>query len=197
MEQTLLIKPHVGSTDRTRHSSHSPAIKRSFHYQSKQTSNNQRETRPELHLYVGARTLAKVLQVLPQSQAALKSTTEGLPFAPNTWNHLQLRHTSCFISLLFRTFISGTVQAWNQSQLARRTKLTATVTRQHSSCHGATPFSPSITQRGNKIRTKALPLNSTKQQLPGVSASNNWWMIFKQKISVRYKKFITSRWQCL
>lgn len=83
-EQTLLIKPHVGSTDRTRHSSHSPAIKRSFHYQSKQTSNNQRETRPELHPYVGARTLAKVLQVLPQSQAALKSTTEGLPFAPTT-----------------------------------------------------------------------------------------------------------------
>lgn len=29
-KQTLLIKPRIGSTDRTRHPSHSPAIKRSF-----------------------------------------------------------------------------------------------------------------------------------------------------------------------
>lgn len=123
-------------------------------------------------------------------QGSFQECAEGLLFALDTWNHLQLRHTSCFISLLSRTFISGTVRAWNQSQLARRTKLTATATGQHGSCHRATLFSPSIsqTQRGKEICTKALPLNSTKQQLPGVSASNNWSIIFKQEIPVCCKK---------
>lgn len=83
-KQTLLIKPHVGSTDHTRHSSHSPAIKRSFRYQSKQASNGRRETSSELHPCVGGRMLAKVLQVLLRSREALKSAAEGLPFALDT-----------------------------------------------------------------------------------------------------------------